>query len=484
MNVNNPAAQIIDPAVRFATRLTIGLSLVVFLLMMLFGLLMRSAQGGIIDVSPDLFYQLMTAHGVGMVGTAGLSGAAISWFFVNRHVRPSVTVYWLFLALFGVGVVLILAGIFIGGFAGAWTFLYPLPARSGNVWTANASLAFVVGVLCIGFGFLVFHLDVARAIISRYGNLANALGWPALFGRQQTDLPPPAIVGSTAVLIINTLALVAGAAILVMTAVNLYLPSFAVDALLAKNLIYFFGHVFINATIYMAVIAIYEIMPAYTQKPWKSSRLLLGGWSATLLMALAVYPHHLFQDTVMPGWMLVMGQILSFASGIPVLVITTYALLSYINRSGIKWDLASALLVLGMFGWAGGIMPAIIDGVIAVNKVMHNTLWVPGHFHFYLLGGMVAMTLGFSCWLAQGEKPGGELARSQKIVFAGYLIGALGLVTTFLYAGKESVPRRWAVHLPEWTTPDRLGSVFALLVVMATAIIAIWYLQRARRAVS
>ena len=37
-----------------------------------------------------------------------------------------------------------------------------------------------------------------------------------------------------------------------------------VDALLAKNMIYFFGHVFINASIYMAVTAVYEIIPEYT----------------------------------------------------------------------------------------------------------------------------------------------------------------------------------------------------------------------------
>jgi len=39
------------------------------------------------------------------------------------------------------------------------------------------------------------------------------------------------------------------------------LIAFGIDALLAKNLIYFFGHVFINTTIYMAVIAVYEIIP-------------------------------------------------------------------------------------------------------------------------------------------------------------------------------------------------------------------------------
>lgn len=469
------------PAARFAVRLTMALSVIVFLLMMFLGLLMRMAQGALLDIPPDLFYQIMTAHGTGMVGTAGLAGAAIMWHFLNRHARPSVSVYRIFLALFLVGVVLILAGIFAGGFAGAWTFLYPLPARSGAVWSQHAAFSFVAGLLLVGVGFLLFYLDAARAIVRRYGNLSNALGWPTLFGSEQTDTPPPAIVASSAVAIINAIALVVGAVILTITAVNLYVPSFTVDPLLAKNFIYFFGHVFINATIYMAVIAVYEIMPVYTGRPWKTSRLLIAGWSATLVMAMAVYPHHLFQDTVMPGWMLVTGQVLSFASGIPVMVITTYALLSYLHSSGIKWDLTSALLTLGVFGWAGGVIPAIIDGMIVVNKAMHNTLWVPGHFHFYLLLGMVAMALGFSAWLVQDERPAPAMTLSQRLAFGGFLLGGLGVVLTFLYSGKESVPRRWAVHDAEWIGSDRLGSAFAVLVVIAAAAFAIHYLRHSAR---
>ena len=69
--------------------------------------------------------------------------------------------------------------------------------------------------------------------------------------------------------------------------------------------------------------------------------------------------------------------------------------LTIIHKSGIKWDAASSLLVLSVFGWAAGVIPAIIDATIVVNMVMHNTMWVPGHFHFYLLLGMIAMAFGY-----------------------------------------------------------------------------------------
>ena len=43
--------------------------------------------------------------------------------------------------------------------------------------------------------------------------------------------------------------------------------------------IYFFGHVFINATIYMSVMAVYELLPLYAKRPWKISRPFLAAWA-------------------------------------------------------------------------------------------------------------------------------------------------------------------------------------------------------------
>ena len=81
-------------------------------------------------------------------------------------------------------------------------------------------------------------------------------------------------------------------------------------------------------------------------------------------MVLAVYPHHLMMDFVMPTWMLVMGQIVSYLSGLPVLVVTALGVLINVSRSGIRWDMTSGLLFLAVVGWSIGVIPAIVDGTI------------------------------------------------------------------------------------------------------------------------
>lgn len=447
------------------------------LMMMLIGLTMRMAEAQWLAIAPGLFYILMTMHGAGMVGIAALGGTAIMWHFVRRYIPVSTGVFLANLVFFILGALFILGAGFVGGFAAGWTFLFPLPAISGDAWSINAAAAYLIGLLLIGVGFLLFYLDVARGIIKVYGGLANALGVRQLFGLSpDKDGPPAAVTASTMVLIVNTLGLIFGAAVLVLSLVNLYMPSFAIDPLIAKNMIYFFGHVFINATIYMAVIALYELLPLYAHRAWKTNRIFYLGWISSTVMVLIVYPHHLLMDFAMPTWALVLGQVISWCSGLPVALVTGFGTLTVIYRSGIKWDTASGLLFVGMMGWIVGGIPAIIDSTIPINGVMHNTMWVPGHFHTYLLA-MMAMLLGFTTFVTREHSRLPDYGVSQ-IGFWLYVSGSTIFAMAFLAGGSASEPRRFAVHLDEWLPYDRLGALGGVLIVTGTLILVAAALAR------
>lgn len=452
-------------------------TLAVLLLMMLFGAILRAGQAQILNVDLTMFYKLMTLHGAGMVGIAGLGGAAVMWYFLSKYVKLSTSILITNMVFFLLGVVLILGAVLIGDFAGGWTFLYPLPVKSMNVWGVEAAVAFLSGLLLIGVGFLLLYLDVGRALIKNYGGLARSLGWHCLFGKSK-DFPPAAVVASTMVLIVNTLGILAGAVVLVISLINALYPAFQPDPLAVKSLIYFFGHVFINATIYMAVIAVYEILPVYTGRQWKVNKVFLAAWSFTTLMVVAVVPHHMLMDFNMPGWLATVGQIGSYISGIPVLIVTAYGALTIVHKSGIRWDISAGMLFISMYGWASGVVPAIIDATIHVNTVMHNTQWVPGHFHFYLLLGVLPMILGFMLHIT--KKPGNAVAMSDmdKLSMTTYLLAGVGFVMAFLYAGKNSVPRRWGVHLEEWLATDQMATIFAVLIICAFLVITVKFFSR------
>jgi cytochrome c oxidase subunit I len=97
--------------------------------------------------------------------------------------------------------------------------------------------------------------------------------------------------------------------------------------------------------------------------------------------------------------------------------------------------------------------------------VMHNTQWVPGHFHFYLLLGVLPMVLALTFHLVDSRKH--SAGSALRLALPLYIAGGLIFVGAFLAAGHVSAPRRYAAHLPQWVPYDRLGSIGALLVIVA-----------------
>ncbi|MGD9597130.1 MAG: cbb3-type cytochrome c oxidase subunit I [Steroidobacteraceae bacterium] len=447
-------------------------AVVLFVLMMLLGLAMRMSQGNWLTLAPDLFYRLLSMHGAGMVGTMGLVTTAVMWFFLRKYVTLHL---WAFVAnyvLFLLGALCIIGSIFLGNYAGLWTFLYPLPAR-GLVWSPQAAAVFMSGYLLIGVGMLLFYLDAAAGVIRVYGNLGRALGLQWLFSGQIDQSHPKAVVASTLVIIANSLGILAGAVVLVLCLVNIYDPQMALNALLAKNLIYWFGHMYINATIYMGVIAVYELLPRYTGKPYPVTRPFLWSWAASTVFVIVVFPHHLLMDYAEPRWMAVTGQIISHSAGFPVFLVTAYGALANVYRSGMRWTMPSRLMMLSMFGWAAGIVPAVIDGTISVNRVMHNTQWVPGHFHFYLLLGVLPMALALMYHVVGSRRHSPPDSGADRIGLPLYLVGGLVFVMAFLDAGRLSVARRMDTHLPSWWSTDQAGSIGAALVILAMVYFAV-----------
>lgn len=450
---------------------------IVVVVMMIFGILMLAAQGGLIEINPATFYQFMTIHGTGMIGAAALATSAIMWYFLSHYVDLSKKIFNLNLVLFLIGVVMTVIGIFSFKYASAWTFLYPLPALSAGAWGVTGALLYLGGMLVLGVGFLLLYIDTGRAIIKKYGSLGKGLGWDVISGKKaEKDAPPATVVASTMVTIVNISALVAGATVLIMNMITVVNTDVTFNPLLAKNLTYAFGHIFANATIYMAVIAVYEILSRYTNRPWKANKPFLIAWTMSTAFTMIVYPHHLFMDSAMPKWILIFGQILSYANGLPVLIITAYGALMIVYKSGIKWDMGSSLMFLSMFGWTAGVVPALVDSAIVVNHVMHNTKWVPGHFHMYMGLGVVAMMFGFMYFLAKNDsqiKTNGL----DKFAFVLYVVSMFGVCASFLVSGSLSTPRRFATHLPEWMGPAQFGAATGVFVVLSILIFVLHFVR-------
>ncbi|MCC6202957.1 MAG: cbb3-type cytochrome c oxidase subunit I [Gammaproteobacteria bacterium] len=444
-----------------------GVTLVVFPILVLLGLLMRAVQAEAATGLQALFYPAMTLHGLGMAGLWFVASLAAANRVLMRYIEPSAAVNRVALLGTLVGVVLLIAATLIGGFAPGWYFLYPLPLH--GTWPTWSTIAFLVALAVLGVAWLLWSLDLLRAIAKKY-TLRHALAWHYIGGASE-PVVPPAIVISTVSLIVCVACLVAAVLVLLGFLGDFVLGAPA-DALLMKNLTFFFGHVLVNLSLYLAVAVVYDVLPEYAGRPWKTNKIVAISWNCVLVIVLFAYAHHLYMDFVQPVSLHYIGQIASYSSAIPAAVVTIFGALLLVYHSRMRWNLTSLFMYLGLIGWAIGGVGAVIDSTIAVNFKLHNTLWVPAHFHTYMLLGLVPMVLGYFYHACQEAAPQQESAGLHRLLFWLFALGSAGFLLMFYFSGADSVPRRFALY-PELIES---GSSLALIGLISASVALLGFL--------
>ena len=221
-----------------------------------------------------------------------------------------------------------------------------------------------------------------------------------------------------------------------------------IDALVAKNLVYFYGHSIANLTIYLAAAAIYVVVPRYAGRPYATTKVFVAGWMGSLVFIATAYSHHLYMDFVQPGWAAVISAVASYGALVPVAVVTIYSMTMLIWGSRYRWTLASTLLYIGFAGWAIGGVGAVIDSIIPINFRMHNTTWVVAHFHTYLILCVVVWALAFLAHVLERDADQ-TTSRAARVWTVGLIvIGGYGLTGTWFVEGMLGIPRRYAIQPP------------------------------------
>ena len=449
-----------------------GSGLILFLVMMLLGITMRMNQAEMISIPDAWFYRLMTLHGAGMIVASLLIMMGALWYVVRPLIDLSAAwLIWAWGLIVG-GAVLVLIATIIGGFAPGWGFLWPLPFFPVGEWGTWSTVFFMLGFLAVGSGFAVYCTELFMAITNRYGGLWNALGIRYLFGHSD-EAPPPPIIAGVVVALDGLITTVGGTVILMALIDHTIDNDMTIDALWAKNLTYFYGHTVANLTIYLAAGMLYVLLPRYTGRAWATTKPIIVGWLATLMFVLTAFSHHLYMDFVQPGWAQSLSMITSSAAAIPVAVVTVYSGVMLTWGSRFRWTLTSTFFFLGFLGWAVGGVAAVMDSLISVNFRLHNTLWVPAHFHTYMLLGVMLWGMAFLAHLAE-RSAGRPAPRWANYVVPGLiLIGGYLFVGSWYASGALGVPRRYSEHPPGSTGYDVVGSIGAIIVLVGVLLFAV-----------
>jgi cytochrome c oxidase subunit 1 len=438
------------------TRIWLVTSGLVLLGLALAGGAMRLAQasGGSL-FTPDVFYEVMSLHGSGMVAIGLMAGAAILWHLMSDVMPLSIGVNRIVYLLTLSGLLVIVIGVVVFGYSSAWTFLYPLPEHPGSPASMPAigAAAYLVGLALAVVGFLFWCVDFIRAALKRCGSLQRVLGFYVFSSpshahdERDPTATEPSVIAGTVVAILGLSACVIGALIVVLMLASLIFRSLTFSALLAKNMIYYAGHTLANLQIYVAAGIAYSVLPAYTKRPWRLSRALVGGWLATLAIVMLAFFHHLYQDFAQPEAVQWVGNVASYAAAIPPMTVTIYGGLVQVWRSDMRWSAAPLFTFMAMAGWAIGGLGAVIDSTISVNQFLHNTLWVPAHFHTYMALGVMFFLIGATYHLMPaltGRRMSEQIGRRAAFLMTA---GGYGLVLCWYISGSMSDPRRYLYPL-------------------------------------
>ena len=413
------------------------------------------------------YYQGLTAHGVinALVLTTFFA-VALGHALVSQELESPLSIFGagLSMALMLLGAVMAAAMIFAGKATVLYTFYPPLKAHP------------------------VFYLGLAIFIV---GSWIAFYTWIPVYRRWRKDNPgkktPLAVVGMFATFIvwqIATLPVAFEVLVLLLPWSLGWTPG--VNVLLSRTLFWFFGH----ALVYFWLLPIYVLY--YTMLPRLAGGKLFSDFAGRfsflvfIVLSVPLGLHHQFGDPGISSAWKGMQMVMTLMVAIPSMLtaFTVAASLEFGARqqggaglfgwwrklpffSTDNWMFS--YLFCGLLVFLFGGITGIILASYSMNNVVHNTAWIPAHFHLTVGGPVFLGILGMSLFLIAGilKKPVIPARLAVAVPYV-WIVGTFIFSTGLFLGGLRGEPRRTNLGMtylnptspdyrPDWWITTHLG---------------------------
>lgn len=421
------------------------------------------------------FYVAFIALAIG-----GLAGLLQTLVRSGKFQLPTWTGYYQILTLHGVVLGLVLTTFFIMGFqlalvsktSGTFTRKQRLTGwigfwtmTIGTIMTAIMILTNQASVLYTFYAPLqahaLFYLGLTLVIIGSWIDGAAIIMAYTSWRKANPGKPSPLL---TFMSLVNTLMWIVATIGVAATVLFQLLPWSLglvdrVDVLVSRTLFWYFGHPLVYFWLLPAYMAWYAIVPKIIGGKIFSDSLARMSFILFLLFSIPVGFHHqLMEPGIDPAWKF-LQVILTFLVVIPSLM-TAFSLFATFEMYGrskgstglfgwvkkLPWgDARFAVPFIGMLAFIPAGAGGIINASNQLNQVVHNTIWVTGHFHLTLATSVVLTFFGISYWLVPHltgrvlTKAMNKLAIIQGVVWS---IGMTFMSGAMHAAGLLGAPRR------------------------------------------
>ncbi|WP_411843643.1 cbb3-type cytochrome c oxidase subunit I [Salinicoccus sp. HZC-1] len=374
----------------------IGLAFVMLLIGGTLGLVQGLNRAGVLTIVGGLnYYEILTLHGILLIlafTTLFMNGylyAAVDYVLggLSRTVR---ILAWSSLASFLAGAVLVVYTVLSGEATVMYTFYAPLAAHP---------------LFYIGLVFVVLCIWLAAI-----GVFISAFQWKRRNKGRHLPLFAFFAVGVYTLITFGSLGVTWEVLMLIPWSLGW---TETINVLLTRTLFWSFGHTLVNVWYLVAVSAWYLVLPKVIGgKIFSDSLARL----VVILIVVLNVPGGFHHQIVDPGFsegLKFMHMFMSLSIAFPSLM-TAFAIFATLERTGrrrggkgllgwlwkLPWkDVRFITIMLAMiafiFGGAGGIAQTNNQ----LNQVVHNSMWVVGHFHVTVGVTVVLTFFGLVYWL-------------------------------------------------------------------------------------
>lgn len=362
------------------------------------GMLQGMVRGGTITLPAGIgYYELLTAHGVlmALIFTTyfiiGFLYSGVAKSLGGTLLPASRKMGWIGFILMSVGTALGTVMILLGKATVLYTFYAPLKA---SPWFYIALALVIVGSWFSGIGIIQSYRHWRK---EHQGRMSPLFSFMSLVTMLMWMI---ATIGVAATVLLQ------------------FIPwSFGwvdtIQVMVSRTLFWYFGHPLVYFWLLPAYMCWYVVIPKIIGGRIFSDALARLSFLLFLLFSIPVGFHHqLMEPGISPLWKYIQ-VVLTFMVVIPSLM-TAFSLFATFETTG------RAKGAKGLFGWLKVLpwkdvrffapfmgmlifIPAGAGGIInasnQMNAVVHNTLWVTGHFHLTVASSVALTFFGIAYWL-------------------------------------------------------------------------------------
>lgn len=465
------------PHIKEARDLAMGwliTGLAILLVATLLGFLNRLTQTGVTFYNAKAWYALMTLHGMAaFVGWGVFICMGLTYYAIANildapiaYIKLVKSSYWIFMT----AVLMLAVATLFGEFAGSWVFLYPLPFENAGAWPSWANTVWLVGVLLAGVSILIVNFSVLATIKKAGVSLIASFGFEAFKEKPKDGYKVPTPLVPFAV---NAVGMIIATIPFAVLLVVLIIESFGVttnlDALAAKNVLWWFGHPVVYALLFPVGGFMYYMLERITGEELIGERITKMAWAWAMIIQNIIGSHHVYQDLLNPVWVHVLMQILTYGITIPSIA-SIFVFIGQVYTKKFTWSMPARYMFLGALGWTLAGMTGVINATILFNGFIHNTLFVVAHFHTMGLLNITTMVFGIAFFVVMDYS--GKEVWNEKLAVRGmwtYYLGIIGLVHMWFVQGILGGLRRVFISTPRQNLFTWISIPFALMV-----LIGIW----------